>query len=113
MKARIYAGIVVLSALGSGVALLAMSRTARHSEKEWNGLSAKVEQLEQTTSQLQVELDAARKSLSAFAAHQPMETINLPAIKNLIVPRTEAPPGSTPFVFNGVTYYVTPLAQAR
>ncbi len=115
MKAQTYAGIIVLAAMGVGTALLVGSwaRTAaRHTNKEWNELNAKVEHLERTTAQLQKELDEARKSFPALTG-QPAEILKLPAGMNPMVPPTGVPPGSTPFVFNGITYYVTPLAQAR
>jgi hypothetical protein len=116
MKAQICAGFAILAAIGVGTALLVQSRTGtamRHSDTEWKELNAKVERLELTTSQLQKELDDKRKSLSAFTMLRPVDTLKPSVIMNPIVPRTEAPPGSAPFVFNGITYYVTPLASAR
>jgi hypothetical protein len=115
MKARLKAGIAVLAAIGTGTVLLVVSRpgaVAGRSEKEWNELNAKVERLERTTARLQNELDEARKPFPALTT-QPAQIINPPGMNNLTVPGSPAPPGSRPFVFNGITYYVTPLAQAR
>lgn len=115
MKARIYAGFIVLAAMGVGTVLLVRLRTGiavPHTDKEWNELSIKVKRLERTTAQLQKELDEARKSFPVSAT-PPTEIIKLPGMPGQIAPGIQAPPGSTPFVFNGITYYVTPLAQAR
>ncbi len=115
MKAQTYAGFVVLAAMGIGMVLLVQSRpgtAVRHTDKEWNELSAKVERLERTTARLQKELDETRKSFPTFTS-QPADILKLPAGMNPTVSPTGVPPGSTPFVFNGITYYVTPLAQAR
>jgi hypothetical protein len=115
MKTQTYAGIIVLAAIGVGTVLLVLSRTgtaARHSDKEWNELNAKVERLEQTTTRLQKELDEARKPVPNVAT-QPAEIMRLPAAANLTATAPQMPAGSMPFMFNGVTYYLTPLAQAR
>jgi hypothetical protein len=115
MKKQIFVGFIVLTVITIGTALFLYQRPvpkADHNQAEWNELNAKVERLERTTAALQKELAELQKPLPILMLAQ-TGSIVVPMAPNTGGPDNQLPAGSRPFVFNGITYYDIPLAQAR
>jgi outer membrane murein-binding lipoprotein Lpp len=115
MKKQIFVGFMVLAAVITGTAQLVFEKPApkaEHNQAEWNELNAKVERLERTTAALQKELAELQKPVPILMPAQ-TGSIVVPMASSGAIPNNQLPAGSRPFVFNGITYYDIPLAQAR
>jgi TolA-binding protein len=110
-KHILYSGSIILASLIIAAALV----SARHPAQTQTDNGQQLKELKAQVGRLETKAAALQKELNELHKQTPT-VIYTPA--NQLIPATtteserpEIPPGWKPFEFNGITYYLTPLAH--